>query len=322
MQKIGILTSGGDAPGMNACIRAIVRSAAWYNLEVIGIRRGYTGLFTREFVRLGPRSVSNILQLGGTVLGTSRCAEMKTVEGRQRAIQTLQDEGIWGLIVLGGDGTFRGASTLVREGQVKVMGIPTTIDNDVYGTDYSVGFDTAINTALESIDRIRDTALSHDRIFFVEVMGKTRGFIALEVGIAGGAEAILIPEVETDIEKLCIELERSHSKGKKSIIVIVAEGDAPGGAMEIARQVGERLGLEYRVCILGHVQRGGPPTARSRVLACKLSAAAVYGLLHGKEAHMVGEVKGEIVYTPLEETFQRTKELDKRLLEWVKVLAT
>ncbi len=321
MEKIGILTSRGDAPGMNACIRAIVRSAAWYNVEVIGIRRGYTGLFTGEFVRLGPRSVSNILQLGGTVLGTSRCAEMKTVEGRQRAIQTLQDEGIWGLIVLGGDGTFRGASTLVREGQVKVMGIPTTIDNDVYGTDYTIGFDTAVNTALEAIDRIRDTANAFDRVFFVEVMGRATGFIALEVAIAGGAEEVILPEIQSEPERLCQTLKESFKRGKRSSIIVVAEGNDAGHTIQIAQYVQYRLKTNCRVCVLGHLQRGGAPTARDRVLASRLGSAAVEGILNGKSGHMVGEMKGEIVYVPLRETWERQKALDPYSLGSLKVLA-
>ena len=321
MRKIGILTSGGDAPGMNACIRAVVRSALKHNVEVIGIRRGYEGLMKRDSVKLDSRLVDNILQQGGTFLETSRCERMKTAEGRERAIQFLRSEGIEGLITIGGDGTFRGALALSKEGQIKVIGVPGTIDNDVYGTDYTIGFDTAINTALEAIDRIRDTAQSLERLFFVEVMGRTRGFIALEVGIAGGASDILIPETETNVEELCRELELSFKKGRRFAIVIVAEGDTPGGALPIAREVGKRLGIDYRVCVLGHVQRGGMPTARDRVLASKLGAAAVEALLSGKDRCMVGEVKGEIVYTPLEDTWQKVKELPKELLGLVKVLA-
>jgi len=322
MQRIGVLTSGGDAPGMNACLRAITRSAVRREIEIAGIQHGYTGLLSGDFVRLGPRSVSNIIQLGGTLLQTSRCEEMMTEEGRQKAIQVMREAKIEGLVTLGGDGTFRGALALAQEGQIRVMGVPATIDNDVYGTDYSIGFDSAVNTALESIDKIRDTAHSLERFFFVEVMGKTSGFIALEVGIAGGAEEILVPETETDLNKLCLELENSFKRGKKSNIVIVAEGDTPGGALYIAREVGERLGVDYRVCVLGHVQRGGAPTARDRVLASKLGAAALDGLLNGKEGHMIGEIKQEIVFTPLKETCERSKELDMELLGMIKVLAT
>jgi 6-phosphofructokinase 1 len=321
MKKIGVLTSGGDAPGMNACIRAIVRYGVSRGLEVVGIRRGYRGILEEDFVKLDSRSVSNTIHRGGTVLETARCEEMKTKEGLRKANEILQRKGIEGLITIGGDGTFRGAVALAEAGDVKVIGIPGTIDNDVYGTDNAIGFDTAINTALDAIDKIRDTAGSLQRPFFIEVMGKCRGFIALEVGIAGGAEDILIPEVETKIEQLCLDIRRSFKRGKKSLIVIVAEGDEAGGAFSIAQQVWERLRLEYRICVLGHVQRGGSPTARDRVLASKLGAAAVDALVNGMAGYMVGEMKGEIAFTPLRETWEKRKELDSNLLQLVKVLA-
>jgi 6-phosphofructokinase 1 len=321
MKKIGVLTSGGDAPGMNACIRAVVRCGVGHELEVVGIRRGYCGILEEDFVKLGNRSVSNIIHRGGTILETARCEEMKTKEGIRKANEVLQREGIEGLITVGGDGTFRGATALARAGKLKVIGIPGTIDNDVFGTDYTIGFDTAINTALDAIDKIRDTAGSLQRPFFIEVMGRCRGFIALEVGIAGGAEEILIPEVQTNVEQLSIDIEHSFKRGKKSSIVIVAEGDDAGGAFSIARQVWERLKLEYRICVLGHVQRGGSPTARDRVLASKLGAAAVDALLKGMSGYMVGEMKGEIAFTPLRETWEKRKELDSDLLRLVKVLA-
>jgi len=321
VKKIGVLTSGGDAPGMNACIRAIVRCGVRQRLEVIGIRRGYAGLLEGEFVKLGPRSVANIIHRGGTFLETARCNEMKTAEGMKKAVQALHQEGIDGLITIGGDGTFRGATALAEAGQIKVIGIPGTIDNDVYGTDYAIGFDTAINTALDAIDKIRDTAGSLQRPFFIEVMGKDRGFIALDVGIAGGAEDILIPEIETKIEELCLDISRNFKRGKKSSIVIVAEGDDAGGVFRVAQQVWERLRLDYRICVLGHIQRGGSPTARDRILASKLGAAAVDALVNGKSGYMVGELKGEIVLTPLNETWEKRKELDNNLLQLVKVLA-
>ena len=321
MKRIGILTSGGDAPGMNACIRAIVRYGVSHRLEVVGIRRGYCGIFEEDFVKLDSRSVSNIIHRGGTILETARCEEMKTKEGVRKANGILRREGIEGLITIGGDGTFRGATALAETGNAKVIGIPATIDNDVYGTDYTIGFDTAINTALDAIDKIRDTAGSLPRPFFIEVMGRNRGFIALEVGIAGGAEDILIPELETKIEQLCLDIRRSFKRGKKSLIVIVAEGDEAGGAFSIAQQVWERLRLEYRICVLGHVQRGGSPTARDRVLASKLGAAAVDALLKGMAGYMVGELKGDIAFTPLRETWEKRKELDSNLLRLVKVLA-
>lgn len=322
MKKIGVLTSGGDAPGMNACIRAIVRCAARYKLEVIGIQRGYCGLLERDFVRLTPRSVANIIQRGGTFLETGRCEEMKTEEGVNKAVQVLHKGGIEGLIPIGGDGTFRGAVALAKAGDIKVIGIPGTIDNDVYGTDYAIGFDTAVNTALEAIDKIRDTAGSLQRPFFVEVMGRNRGFIALDVGIAGGAEDILIPETKTKIEQLCLNIRRNFKKGKKSSIVVVAEGDEAGGVFQVAQQVWERLRLDYRVCVLGHIQRGGSPTARDRILASKLGAAAIDALAEDKSGFMVGELKGEIALTPLEETYTKKKTMDGNLLQLMKVLST
>ena len=322
MKKIGVLTSGGDAPGMNACIRAIVRCGiSSHKLEVIGIRRGYCGLLERDFVKLTPRSVANIIQRGGTFLETARCEEMKTAEGLKKAVANLQQEGIEGLITIGGNGTFRGAVALAEEGDIKVIGIPGTIDNDVYGTDYAIGFDTAVNTALGAIDKIRDTAGSLQRPFFIEVMGRNRGFIALNVGIAGGAEDILIPETETKIEELCLDIKRNFRRGKKSSIVVVAEGDDAGGVFRVAQQVWERLRLEYRICVLGHIQRGGSPTARDRILASNLGAAAVDALASGKTGYMVGEVKGEIAFTPLRETWEKRKELDKNLLQLIKILA-
>lgn len=321
LKKIAVLTSGGDAPGMNACIRAVVRYGASRKLEVIGIRRGYAGLLDEDFVNLDSRSVANIIQRGGTFLETARCEEMKTAGGIKRAVQNLHHGNIDGLITIGGDGTFRGAVALAEAGDVKVIGIPGTIDNDVYGTDYAIGFDTAINTALDAIDKIRDTAGSLPRPFFIEVMGRSRGFIALDVGIAGGAENILIPETETKIEELCLDIRRSAERGKKSSIVIVSEGDEAGGVFPIAQQVWERLRLDYRVCVLGHIQRGGSPTARDRVLASKLGAAAVDALINGKSGYMVGESKGEIALTPLRKTWERKKELDNNLLQLMKILS-
>jgi 6-phosphofructokinase 1 len=321
MKKIGVLTSGGDAPGMNACIRAVVRCGVNHKMDVLGIRRGYCGILDGDFVELGNRSVANTIQRGGTILETARCEKLKTAEGIRKANRILQREGIEGLITIGGDGTFRGATALAKAGKVKVIGVPGTIDNDVYGTDYTIGFDTAVNTALDAIDKIRDTAGSLQRPFFVEVMGKRRGFIALEVGIGGGAENILIPEVETKPEQLALDIRRSFKRGKKSSIVIVAEGDDAGGAFSIAHQVWQKLKLEYRICVLGHVQRGGCPTARDRVLASKLGAAAVDALVKGMSGYMAGELKGDIAFTPLRETWEKQKELDSNLLQLIKVLA-
>jgi 6-phosphofructokinase 1 len=321
IKKMGVITSGGDAPGMNACIRAVVRNAVNEGIEVVGIRRGYTGLLLNDMVKLTRRSVANIIQRGGTMLETSRCEEMKTVEGRKTIIENIEKENIDGLVVIGGDGSFRGAAALAEESNVKIVGIPATIDNDIYGTDYSIGFDTAINTALEAIDRIRDTAHAFERIFFVEVMGRLSGFIAVEVGIAGGAEEIIIPEKETDLEKLCRTLKDSFRRGKRSSIVIVAEGNEVGHTVQIAQYVQFRLKANTRVCVLGHLQRGGSPTARDRVLASKFGIMAVEGLLNGKEGHAVGEIKGDIVFTPFPVIWENKKELDTTFLETCEVLA-
>ena len=322
MQNIGILTSGGDAPGMNACIRAVVRTAIQRGIDVIGIRRGYSGIFNRAFTKLDRRSVANIIQRGGTILESSRCEDMETVEGRRRGIQILQQEEIESLIVIGGDGTFRGAMAIAEESQIKLIGIPATIDNDIYGTDYTIGFDTAINTALEAIDRIRDTADAFERVFFVEVMGRSSGFIALEVGIAGGAEEIIIPEKEIALEDLCDTLGESFERGKRSSIVVVAEGNEVAHTVQIANYVHHRLKADCRVCILGHLQRGGAPTARDRVLASRLGMAAVEGIFSGKEGHMIGEKRGETVYIPFREIFENKKEPDMCLFESCRVLAT
>jgi 6-phosphofructokinase 1 len=321
MKRIGILTSGGDAPGMNACIRAAVRAAAAANVEVLGIRRGYNGLIRNEMAVLDRKSVANIIQRGGTILETSRCPEFKTPDGRAKAVKVLDEAGIAGLLLLGGDGTFRGGTLLANECDVSIVGVPTTIDNDVYGTDYTVGFDTAINTALEAIDRIRDTALSHERLFFVEVMGHHTGFIALESGIAGGAEELIIPETPLSSEELCTKLNEAFKAGKRSAIVVVAEAEQPGYSFQIAREVKKNMNVESRVCILGHIQRGGSPTARDRVLASSLGSAAVEAFLSGKNGYMVGEVNNETSHTPLRDTWEKKKPLSARLRELAELLA-
>jgi len=256
LRKIAVLTSGGDAPGMNACIRAVVRSGIHRNLDVIGIRRGYSGLLSEEYFRLNRRAVANIIQRGGTILESSRCEEFKSITKRKKGIRFLEREGIEGLIVIGGEGTFHGAAAIAEESEINIIGVPATIDNDVYGTDYTIGFDTAINTALEAIDRIRDTADAFERVFFVEVMGKLSGFIALEVGLGGGAEEIIVPEKETDLEKLCSVLRESFRRGKRSSIVVVAEGNEVDRTMQMAHYVQHRLKISSRACILGHLQRG------------------------------------------------------------------
>jgi len=321
IDKIAVLTSGGDAPGMNACIRAVVRTSVYRKIDTIGIQHGYKGLIEGDMRPLGPRSVAHVLEHGGTFLESSRCAEMHTVAGRRKAIESLKKNGIEGLVVIGGDGSFRGAVALATEGGLKVIGVPGTIDNDLYGTDYTIGFDTAINTALQSIDKIRDTAESHERIFFIEVMGRSRGFIAMAVGIAGGADEILIPEEKTDLEALAQSILDHHRDGKRSSLIVVAEGDAPGGAQYIAKQIEPLVDLEYRVVQLGHVQRGGSPTARDRILASELGAAAVNALADGISGCMVGKIGSELVATPLEETWSKTKELDMRMLKMLHILA-
>jgi 6-phosphofructokinase 1 len=321
MKRIGILTSGGDAPGMNACIRAVVKTAMDEDVEVLGIRRGYNGLIRNEMDVLDRKSVANIIQRGGTIIETSRCPEFKTAEGRAKAGKVLDEAGIDGLILLGGDGTFRGGTLLAGECSISIVGAPTTIDNDVYGTDYTVGFDTALNTALEAIDRIRDTAVAHERLFFVEVMGHHTGFIALESGIAGGAEELVIPEMPLSSEELSAKLKEAFKRGKRSAIVVVAEAEQPGYSFQIAKEVKDNIDIESKVCILGHVQRGGSPTARDRVLASSLGSAAVKALLSGRSGCMVGEINNEISYTSLRDTWEKKKTLSKRLEELAGLLA-
>ncbi len=321
MKRIAVLTSGGDAPGMNAAVRAVVRCGSAYGLEVIGIRRGYAGLLEREFVSLGPRSVANVLHRGGTLLGTARCEEMKTPEGLRRGADSLEEASLDGLVAIGGDGTFRGAQALAELTHVHVVGIPGTIDNDVYGTDFTIGFDTAVNTGLDAIDRIRDTAEAHQRLFFVEVMGRTRGFIALDVGLAGGAEEVLVPEVRTDIDALCASIRTQFEAGKRASIIVVAEGDDAGRAFEIAERVGTKLEMDYRVCVIGHVQRGGAPTARDRLLASKLGSGAVRALVEGRTGVMVGELAGKVAETPFELTWSQQKELDMDMFHLMRTLA-
>jgi len=321
MKKVGIVTSGGDAPGMNACIRAAVRAAVANDLEIVGIKWGYNGMINGDIMPLDRRGVTNIVHLGGTILGTARSEEFRTKEGREKAVKELHKIGIEGLILIGGDGTFRGGTELSQEHDVRIVGIPGTIDNDCYGTDYTIGFDTAINTALEAIDRLRDTAMSHDRLFFVEVMGRHTGFIALESGIAGGAEELLIPEDPIGIEDFCLRLEAHFKEGKRSAIVVVAETEQPGDSFRVAHQVRLRTGIDSRVCILGHIQRGGSPTARDRVLASMLGAAAVDALAKGESGYMVGVIDKEIAHTPLKHTWEKKKELHPGLRELAKLLS-
>lgn len=322
VKRMGVLTSGGDAPGMNACIRAVVRAAVYHGFaEVVGIIRGYAGLVKGEMMEMDVSSVSNIIHCGGTILKTARSEEFKTPEGRAKAAANLRRWGVDGLITIGGDGTYRGASDLTREWDVAVVGVPGTIDNDICGTDFTIGYDTAVNTALDAMDRIRDTAASHERIFFIEVMGRDAGFIALDVGVAGGAEVILMPEIPTDIDRMCQVLVEGRKRGKTSSIVVVAEGDEAGGAYEIAEKVKERTGLNYRVTVLGHIQRGGSPTVRDRVLASKLGAAAVQVLKDGISNVMVGEVHSKLELTQLETIWTHKKEVDMNLYRLAEMLS-
>lgn len=301
ISKIGVFTSGGDAPGMNAAIRAVVRACAYYKKEAFGIMRGYEGMIEGDFVKLGPRSVGNIIQRGGTILKTARSEEFKTEEGRKQAYQNLKEEGIDALIAIGGDGTFTGLHKFFHEHRIPSVCIPGTIDNDLPGTDYTIGYDTATNTAVEAIDKIRDTALSHNRLFFVEVMGRNSGYIAMNSGIAGGATAIILPEEQMTFDQLFTMLGADKETSKKSNLVVVAEGSKIGDANSLAKRVAERSSyFDIKVTILGHLQRGGTPTYFDRVLASKMGIAAVEGILNGQKDVMVGIKDNKIVYNDFE----------------------
>jgi len=319
MKLIAIATTGGDAPGMNAAIRAAVRTAVAENLKVIGFTRGYAGLLADEFVPLDSRAVGGMIHRGGTFLKTSRAEAMKSEDGISKATYVLRKNGVDGLIVIGGDGSFRAACDLYRSSGIPTVGIPATIDNDLVGTDTTIGFDTAVNTALEAIDMIRDTATSHERVFVIEVMGHNRGFIALEVGIGAGAEVILIPEVKYDTEVVCQKLEESYDIGKKSGIIVMAEG--AGNCMDVTEAIGEKTGFEVRLVRLGHVQRGGSPTAYSRLIACKMGAASIRFLLDGKKKDMTGIQAGQIVPVDLEYATATNKPIDEQLYRLALMLA-
>ncbi len=318
MRQIGILTSGGDASGMNAAIRAVVRAAASVGIRSWGVRNGFDGLMRGDFQRLGPRSVAQILQRGGTILGTARAPAIETVDGRARAASQMAASALDGLVVIGGEGTLRASLKLHEEHGCSIVAIPATIDNDIPGADMCIGFDTAVNAAVEAMDRIRDTAESSGRVFFVEVMGRTRGLIALYAGLSGGADAIVIPEEHEDISNLCRRLVSAHRGGKRSFLVVVAEGDQAGGAFSVADQVQKqlegRLQVDYRVTVLGHVQRGGVPTAADRILGTVLGAAAIECLTDGLNHHLVSEVANSPVFTPLEEVLRMTKSLPSDLM--------
>jgi len=323
VSKIAILTSGGDAPGMNATIRAVVRTGVYMGLEVYGIMRGYSGMMEDDIFQMSSKTVANIIQRGGTILKSARCREFYTEQGRRQAYDNLCKRGIDGLVVIGGDGSFTGAMKLQNEFGLPVIGLPGTIDKDLYGTDFTIGFDTACNTAVQAIDKIRDTADAHDRLFIVEVMGRHAGYIALHSGIATGAETILIPEAATNIEEVITSLSEKEKRKKLVNIIVVAEGDAFGGANEVAKIVRERLpNFDTKVSILGHIQRGGAPTCIDRLVASRMGYHAVEALLEGKSNVMVGIINNEIVYTPLEVAIREKDSIDEDWLRIVKILAS
>ncbi|TSA25441.1 MAG: 6-phosphofructokinase [Bacteroidetes bacterium] len=322
MENIGVFTSGGDSPGMNAAIRAVVRTGIWEGFDMYGIYRGYEGMIDGQIEPLYSHSVSNIIQRGGTILKTARSKRFMTPEGRQQAFGNLEKHKINALVAIGGNGTFTGAAEFTKEYEIPFIGLPGTIDNDLYGTDYTIGFDTAINNVIEAADKIRDTATSHDRLFFIQVMGRDSGYIALWSGVACGAEFILVPETKTYIDNLTRLVKHDIRKNKTSGIVIVAEGDDAGNAESIAAQVKERMPeLETRVTILGHIQRGGSPSAWDRMLASILGYASIKALKEGQQGVMVGLINKQIVYTPFEEAIKNRKGIILDLLEMSRVLA-
>jgi 6-phosphofructokinase 1 len=316
MKKIAVLTSGGDAPGMNAAIRAVVRACAYNQLECVGVFRGLQGLIEGDFKEMGPRSVKNIINRGGTILKSARSKEFRTPEGRAKAYDQLQKAGVDALVVIGGDGTFTGASVFMSEYDIPIVGLPGTIDNDINGTDYTIGYDTALNTAVEAIDKIRDTANSHNRLFLIEVMGRDAGDIALNAGIGAGAEEILIPEQNLGRERLINSLKRSKKSGKSSSIVVVAEGDQSGkNIFELADYVRENLDdYEVKVTVLGHIQRGGSPSCYDRVLASRLGVGAIDALLAGASGVMIGVANNKVVTVPFEEAIKGDNEIDLDLI--------
>lgn len=321
IKKIGVLTSGGDSPGMNAAIRAVTRAAIYKGLSVTGIRYGYQGAIEADFVEMQKLSVSNTIQKGGTILKSARSKEFMTKEGRAKAANNLKANGIDALVCIGGDGTFQGATVLHQEHDIPVVGIPGTIDNDLSGTDETIGYDTALNTALEAIDKIRDTADAHERMFLVEVMGRDAGFIALETGIACGAELTLLPETLIHINEIKTSLHEILANKKRSTLVIVAEGDESGGAMQLQQNLRDDFAdIDMRVCVLGHIQRGGNPTARDRVLASRIGVAAVNALLDGHVSVMVGIVNNNIKLTPLKSGWSKKKSIQMEMLDLVKIL--
>lgn len=322
IKTIAVLTSGGDAPGMNAALRAVVRTANFYDIKCYGVREGYNGLINGDFTKMGPRSVKNIINQGGTILKSARSKEFMTKEGRQKAYDNCVELGIDALVCIGGDGSFTGAKIFNEEFGIQVIGVPGTIDNDIFGTDNTIGYDTALNTAMEAIDKIRDTATSHNRVFFVEVMGRDAGFIALNSGIATGALDILIPERKDSMEDLFDTFERAEKVGKSSSIVVVAEGEKLGNIYDLAKATKDKFpNYDIRVAVLGHIQRGGSPSCADRVLASKLGFGAVEGLMAGQNKVMVGMRSNTLVFTPIEEAIKKHNEINKDLLKISEILA-
>jgi 6-phosphofructokinase 1 len=323
IKKIGVLTSGGDSPGMNAAIRAVVRTGIYHGLEVYGIMRGYTGMVENEILKLENRSVANIIQRGGTMLKTSRCNEFLTPEGRKKAYTNLKKHGIEGLVIIGGDGSFKGAEIFSNEYDIPCVGLPGTIDKDIAGTDFTIGFDTAVNTAVEAIDKIRDTADAHDRLFIVEVMGRDAGYIALHSGISTGAEHILIPEKKTKVADLIASFQEKEKRRKLVNIIVIAEGDDFGGADELAKLLKKEIPtLDLRVCILGHIQRGGAPSCFDRVIASRMGYHAVECLLEQRFNVFIGIVNNKICYTPINEAVKKKQRINDEWMKIVKILAT
>jgi len=321
--KIGVLTSGGDSPGMNAAIRAVVRSGIYHGLEVFGIMRGFSGMIDDDINKMESRSVANIIQRGGTILKTARSKEFSTEEGRKVAYENLRKRGINGLVIIGGDGSFKGAQQFSNEYDIPCIGLPGTIDKDIAGSDFTIGFDTAVNTAVEAIDKIRDTMDAHDRLFIVEVMGRDAGYIALHSGIATGAENILIPETKTDIDELISSLTEKERRKKLVNLVVVAEGDNFGGGNEIAKIIKERLpNTDIRVCILGHIQRGGSPTCLDRVIASRMGYHAVECLIEGRYNVMIGILNNKLNFVPLNKAIKAKQKISGEWMKIVKILAS
>lgn len=324
IKKLAVFTSGGDSPGMNAAIRSVVRTCAYHNIECFGVYRGYQGLMEGDFESMNARSVRGIINKGGTILKSARSKDFRTKEGRQKAFDKLIEAEIDGIVAIGGDGTFTGAMIFNQEFDFPVMGIPGTIDNDIVGTSHTLGFDTALNTVVDAIDKIRDTASSHNRLFFIEVMGRDVGHIALNVGIAGGAEEILIPEEDLGLERLVDSLNRSRTSGKSSSIVVVAEGDKIGkNIFELKDYVDENMeGYDVRVSVLGHMQRGGPPSCFDRVLASRMGVKAVESLMEGKTNYMVGLIDGKMELTPLDNAIKGKTKINLELLRVSDIMST